>query len=516
MSGNLPVLASIKSSWTEITERPVVGKDVLELLSSAMYVNPLSIFREYIQNSTDSIEEAVAAGLLATEEGRVDITVDAQMRRCLIRDNGMGLSKSEFAETLVALGASRKRGMKARGFRGVGRLAGLGYCQELIFRSRAEGESQINELRWDCRKLKELLRDKGTRSDVEQLIKNVVRIRRFVSSDWPDRFFEVELTDIVRHGDDSLVNVREIESYLSQVAPVPFSPDFLFKKQIEDFLRAKLVLGNVHIFVNARNTPLYRPHRNEFEARKRVLDRFIDVELFDIEGRDGGLAASGWILHHNYRGAIDRKALIKGLRLRSGNIQVGESDVLDEVFVEARFNAWSVGEIHVLDSRIVPNGRRDHFEQSAHFRDCISRLVPKIGDLSKRCRVSSIRRNVLRQFEGTTGQIDHLISVLKQGAVTATDSKKIERDLRKELARLDGLSGHSALTLLEKEIFSRKILVMSKKVETVISETYAHKTLRKAKAKDRTIIVQICSLIYECSQNKKAAKLLVDQVLRRL
>ena len=32
-----------------------VGKDVLELLSSSMYVNPLAIFREYVQNATDAM-----------------------------------------------------------------------------------------------------------------------------------------------------------------------------------------------------------------------------------------------------------------------------------------------------------------------------------------------------------------------------------------------------------------------------------------------------------------------------
>src|SRR6202034_3792109 len=97
-----------------------------------------------------------------------------------IRDNGTGVSKSAFAKTLVALGASRKRGTKARGFRGVGRLAGLGYCQELIFRSRFDGEREINEMRWDCRRLKAILRDSTFSDNVEGLIREVVRVHRYV------------------------------------------------------------------------------------------------------------------------------------------------------------------------------------------------------------------------------------------------------------------------------------------------------------------------------------------------
>jgi len=136
MSSALPVLTALKSDWKSISEAPILGKDVLELLSSSMYVNPLSIYREYIQNATDSIEEAVSLGYLPrTSEGTVEINVDSQRRTIRIRDNGTGVPEREFVRRLIALGASRKRGHKARGFRGVGRLAGLGYCQELVFRS---------------------------------------------------------------------------------------------------------------------------------------------------------------------------------------------------------------------------------------------------------------------------------------------------------------------------------------------------------------------------------------------
>jgi molecular chaperone HtpG len=56
----------------------VVGKDILELLSSSMYVDPITIFREYIQNSADSIDQAREHGFLSPDErGHVDISLDA-------------------------------------------------------------------------------------------------------------------------------------------------------------------------------------------------------------------------------------------------------------------------------------------------------------------------------------------------------------------------------------------------------------------------------------------------------
>ena len=48
-----------------LSEKILVGKDILELLSGAMYVNPLNLFREYVQNSADSISIPASARILA-------------------------------------------------------------------------------------------------------------------------------------------------------------------------------------------------------------------------------------------------------------------------------------------------------------------------------------------------------------------------------------------------------------------------------------------------------------------
>src|SRR5262245_20913577 len=137
MSMEAIALSATHSSHRGLEAPPVVGKDILELLTSAMYIDPLCIYREYIQNAADAIDEADAAGLFRTKTApRIDIHLDLPSRCIKIRDNGIGVSAKVFARRLTALGASKKRWGKARGFRGVGRLAGLAYCQQLIFRSK--------------------------------------------------------------------------------------------------------------------------------------------------------------------------------------------------------------------------------------------------------------------------------------------------------------------------------------------------------------------------------------------
>ena len=74
---------------------PVVGKDVLELLSTAMYVDPLTIYREYVQNAADAIDEArrLAAGREDRSRSRRRCPVDR------VRDDAPGgFSRERFSE----------------------------------------------------------------------------------------------------------------------------------------------------------------------------------------------------------------------------------------------------------------------------------------------------------------------------------------------------------------------------------------------------------------------------------
>jgi hypothetical protein len=123
------------------------------------------------------------------------------------------------------------------------------------------------------------------------------------------------------------------------------------------------------------------------------------------------------ILHHGYKDAIPPKAMMRGLRVRSGNIQIGGHDLLQELFPESRFNGWCVGEIHILDARIVPNGRRDHVEQNVHFENVLNQLSPVARDIAHRCRSSSLVRNWVREFERSEQSAKQKLAIIKQGSI---------------------------------------------------------------------------------------------------
>ena len=95
-----------------------IGKYTLESLTNGMYASPLDMYREYIQNAVDSLDETAKAGSETAEKLFVEITIDKANRRVVIRDNGHGLRTVEAEAALLDIGNTIKRRYAARGFRG--------------------------------------------------------------------------------------------------------------------------------------------------------------------------------------------------------------------------------------------------------------------------------------------------------------------------------------------------------------------------------------------------------------
>jgi len=515
MSATLISLQTDDAQWVNRGESIIVGKDILEILSSAMYVDPLAIYREYVQNSADAIDEARQTGVLRSNEvGAVAIELDISNRVAKIRDNGTGIPASQFETQMTAFGASAKRGRNARGFRGVGRLSGLAYCQELLFRSRFAGEPSVSELRWDCRKTKALLSSADFAGDLAAVVSQSVQVRQVDGRKWPEHFFEVELRGITRLRSDCLLNPEVIEEYLSQVAPLPFDPRFRFGEDITEWLQERVGLGSLSLIMPGKGKPTFRPHRNSFDVSSGT-DTFQELQKIDIPGTNGGIAAVGWILHHGYKGAVP-EAMLKGLRLRSGDIQIGTSGILEDLFTETRFNSWCVGEVHVIDGRIVPNGRRDHFEQNVHFSNLINHLSPIAREISNRCRTSSMKRNWLRQFELQQSGIADKISAIKQGSLTRIQRKQMEMDIAQAIGAMHRIAGKEALRSEAKTSLVPVLKKVERRVKMLRGRHYVAKPLAALPASKRAAYKHVLSLVYECSPNRSVAKSLVDKMLSRL
>mgnify|MGYP003685496847 FL=1 len=226
------------------------------------------------------------------------------------------------------------------------------------------------------------------------------------------------------------------------------------------------------------------------------------------------MGAVGWILHHNYLGAIPLKTGIKGFRVRCGNIQVGEDNLLDEIFTETRFNSWTVAEVHVIDKNIKPNGRRDNFDQNIHFQNFINHLNPIGREISKNCRNSSILRNKIKEFEIEEGKILQKIPFLKQQSLPKENNVEIKNNIKDSLQKLQKLTNSVIIQDEDKNRFLSRIKNVQQEMDFEFSSN--NDPLESLSKQKKNIYKEVFGLVYEFSPNHLAAKTLIDKILSRL
>lgn len=317
--------------------------------------------------------------------------LDPQNLAARIRDNGPGLSHRQCLKELLPIGRSNKRKEIDRGFRGIGRLSGLAFASTVVFRTRCQSTDPVTCVTWTGTSS-----TKSTESPVcaGDTLNDCVTIATESGDAYPAHFFEVEVRGITRGAAGVLLNENAVRSYISEVCPVPMPSTFPFTQQVEKLFDCNHPLISQAIVVNYNNQPIQRQYGTGFAFSGSKTDHYQQFEEFHIPCLDDtGDAALAWVAHSSYLGTIPKGASIRGIRARAGNIQIGNEDVFSHLFQEDRFNRWCVGEVHILDSRITPNGRRDYFEPNPHLRNLENHLQPFFRGLSNRCRTSSASRN---------------------------------------------------------------------------------------------------------------------------
>ena len=396
----------------------LVGGDIFSLITIGMYNNPLAIYREYVQNTADAV-----ATCERLQRGRVEIKLDPAGLRIRIRDNGPGLSFDAALRTLLPIACSEKRLGVDRGFRGIGRLAGLAFAQAVTFITRAQNDQRVTRIVWDGPKLR---RSIAENTQIERAIRESVTVETLPGDGWPAHFFEVEVSGIGRYAAGLILNREAVRAYIGEVCPVPIAPQFPFASEVENLFgkaEAPLVLD---VILDDEALPITRRFSDKIRFSNGREDHFTDFEKIDIPVVDGnGHAATGWVAHSSYRGVIPKDAGIRGIRARAGNIQVGDEAIFDHLFPEDRFNRWCIGELHIVDPHIIPNGRRDYFEPGPHVRNLENHLGVFVRRIIKRCRAVSAKRNKEHKFQSTLQEIEEMYDLATTGYLSPEGARTL-------------------------------------------------------------------------------------------
>ena len=372
----------------------VIGKYTLESLTNGMYASPLDLYREYIQNAADSIDTAIAEGLERPDYFEIVINLNLEKNSLSIFDNGHGLCQKEAISTLIDIGNSNKRRAQNRGFRGIGRLAGLGYCDELIFVTSFSGENTKTLIHYNAKLLRELLltssKDNISVHDVMNQIISVEALAEKASR----HYFEVKMLGVTSNS--GLMDEGRVRDYLIQHSPLPFGKDFKWSSAIQEKLRISgYTVPAYCICLNGEE--LYKPYSDRFvsDRVKKITDSIQDIRVEKFY-RGKALSAVLWYAHTAFYGTINDNA-IKGIRVRQGNILIGDKSTCNSYFKEERFNGWIMGELYVLDPDLIANSRRDDFEKNEAYYELIEMFKEWAFSVSKDIRRISYERSLSRE-----------------------------------------------------------------------------------------------------------------------
>ena len=361
-----------------------IGAFTLENLTTGMYIDSLVIFREYIQNACDATDKAVDAGILQDGDGEIKIAIDADNRRITIADNATGISVLDFKSSLTNIAYSDKTLETDRGFRGIGRLCGLAYCRELRFVSTARGEGMQSTVIFDAAKLRTIFYS-DKKYTVKEALDEIVSFETTVA-EADEHFFRVELIDIVDTNKD-LLDVEKVRDYLSFVAPVTYSPNFYYQTEIYKHAAAlNFTITEYKIEVNGE--PLEKPYKANVQTRMGK-DEIFGLEFRDFRDEAGKLLAWSWVGLSEFKGILSEQRetadyKMRCIRLRAGNIQIGDEYVLQDLFTESRGTKYFIGEVHIVDTNLRPNGRRDYLEENDTYKileDVLKKYFEELYDI---------------------------------------------------------------------------------------------------------------------------------------
>ena len=372
---------------------PIVGKAQLESLIIRLYSDPRTIFREYVQNACDSIYDAVKHGVLSSiEEGHVVIDINPTKKCIQVQDNGTGIPKESALSTLMDIFHSGKDGIDYAGQYGIGRLAGGGYCKELIFRTTAQGEDVETMLTMDIQLLKRILDDPDDDRSAEQVMQHICTATNH-SANVDDHYMVVCLKDVT-NSTEILLDEEGITDYIRDIAPIDYQVPFkqLINKSLpKDYQERYNAIRHIHVSVN-NNNDLKKRYGLRIDGND---DKIKKLRFFSFTNAQYGALAWGWYAVTPFTVQIPSSDKNVGIRLRKLNISL-DIDILNGYFREERGNSYFYGEIFIDNDNIKPNSGRQGLSSGDETEALIKELKEYFKELAKVYTKANTMKNKLK------------------------------------------------------------------------------------------------------------------------
>ena len=435
-----------------------VGKNLISMLMFQMYGDSKLIYREYVQNSRDAINEAVNSGVLSKiTEGRISITINKAEKIITIEDNGTGVSINNVEAELLDIADSSKDGETSAGQFGIGRLVGGYFCRKLSFKTSYQGEDVSSEIVYDIDKIKQILDDEKDHSTATEVIDKTTELNLY-EEDASKHYFIVTLEDV--HPDyPELLDETIISEYLKEVAPIDYSMPFknqLISTSVHDeYIDLQKDVSYFQISING-STSIKKRYGLRIDG---TGDEILGLEYFKLNDSQFGLLAWGWYAVTPFTKSIPVSDKNSCFRLRKHNIQVGDASFLTPFFPksEIRGNKYFYGEIHVVNPKIKLNSARDGLAPKPESERLKSLIRDKFDELVKLYHLANDMKNLVKDADASSEP-------------SKTDEQKIS--IKKKIEQKEkSKNAQSSAAKQVIEHYKQKVNVSTKDVTTPTSHT---------------------------------------------
>lgn len=510
------------------------GKNILDSLTTGMYSDSKVIYREYIQNACDQIDKAVDLGIIKKEDASVDITINTQERYICIEDNATGVESDKFITDLGDIANSNKEIGRNKGFRGIGRLCGLAYCTTLKFTTSYKDEAVASIMTCDAKKMREMLYE-NKKYTVDEIWDSIVKYD-YIGEKSDEHYFKVELIGINREN-TVLLNCDEIKKYLSFVAPVPYKNTFYhFAERIYKYAdNLGYRLDEYEIFVNGGQ--IFKEYTTRLKRQSGAnlvnYDEISDLEFHEYRNDKGKLLAWSWIGLSRFEKSIPKENRMRGLRLRSANIQVGNDDVLKDFFKENRGNYYFVGEVFAIDKDLIPNSQRDYFNENEmrvafedaireYFYDVLHKLYTEGNKINNAYKHQAAYIEKVNEYESKSKENGFTSEIERQKLeIEIEEAKKRAESDRKQLERYDALDKDSPIAIINRSIKRKydadKLTEQAATTDIPVenqskkSKPYIVQQFSKLSRNERKIISKILTIITD-NAPKDIAEVIINKI----
>lgn len=391
-----------------------IGAELLSILTSGLYREPFDAVREYVQNGIDA-----GANL-------VEITVASNS--AIVLDNGSGMSP-DVADAAIRLGISNKDPRTQVGFRGIGIYSALHLCDQLIVRTRDE-KGNASRIEMDFALIRaqlaeqEAARLKGKPACLwlESMLSGTVSVAADPESPLESHGTLVVLLGLSTDFGDRLKDRSALETYLMDVVPLPFDPDFKWGAEISERLTDKgFTPVSVNLTHDGAKHAMFRPYTNRiFTGGEGVAPSFFDVVTPESRKRLGFC----WYCLNDDSYVLPCES-VRGLIMKKFGFSVGDRDYMRDLYGRPIVSGRVTGEIIVEDTELLPNAARSDFEAGPardRFKRALSNAASKISShattLQQRWRALDVLEHALQELQrvsdsmpAASGDVDRLLDL---------------------------------------------------------------------------------------------------------